>query len=89
MTLQTLVRAISGHNFLAKHQNRIGEPIAPECRLCQEEPETFHHLLTKCPRLRQVRDEIYLGRDPLGDMDWKVRDIVRFINTTVAWNMLT
>ena len=32
--LQLLVRALTGHNFLAKHQNRIGNPVAPECRLC-------------------------------------------------------
>ena len=32
-TVQLLTRAITGHNFLAKHQNRIGETVAPECRV--------------------------------------------------------
>ena len=30
--LQLIIRAITGHNFLLKHQNRIGPPIAPECQ---------------------------------------------------------
>ena len=57
--LQIIVRAITGHNFLAKHQNTIGLPIATECRLCEEEPETFIHLCTTCPVLKQVREDIF------------------------------
>ena len=80
--LQSLVRAITGHNFLAKHQNRIGNPVSPECRLCEEDKETFMHLLTACPRLERPRREIFLDKDP--SSGWKPHQLVRFIKTTVV-----
>ena len=88
-TVQLLTRAITGHNFLAKHQNRIGEAVAPECRLCEEDFETFKHLITTCPRLRLSRLE-YLGTDNLEHDDgWKIRDILKFIQSTCLYEMLT
>ena len=88
-TVQLLTRAITGHNFLSKHQNRIGEAVAPECRLCEEEPERFIHLITTCPRLRQSRIE-YLGIDNLEhDEGWKIRDILKYIQSTSLYDMLT
>ena len=88
-TVQLLVRAITGHNFLSKHQNRIGEPVAPECRLCEEEQETFVHLITTCPRLRQSRIDT-LGIDNLEhDEGWKIRDILKYIQYTSIYDMLT
>ena len=87
--VQLLTRAITGHNFLAKHQNRIGEPVAPECRLCEEEYETFIHLVTSCPRLRLSRIE-HLGIDNLEqDEGWKIRDILKYIQSTSIYDMLT
>ena len=87
--IQLLTRAITGHNFLAKHQNRIGEAVAPECRLCEEEFETFIHQTTTCPRLRLSRLE-YLGIDNLEHDDgWKIRDILKLIQSTSIYDMLT
>ena len=87
--VQLLARAITGHNFLAKHQNRIGEAVAPECRLCEEDFETFIHLVTNCPRLRLSRLE-YLGIDNLEHDDgWKIRDILKYIQSTSIYKMLT
>ena len=85
--LQLLVRALTGHNFLAKHQNRIGNPVAPECRLCEEDKETFIHLLTACPRLDRPRKEIFLDADPMAN--WKPHQIARFIKTTVVDELLS
>ena len=88
-TVQLITRAITGHNFLSKHQNRIGEAVAPECRLCEEEFETFIHLVTNCPRLRQSRIE-HLGIDNLEqDNGWKIRDILKYIQSTSIYDMLT
>ena len=87
--VKLLGRAITGHNFLSKHQNRIGQPIALECRLCEEEPETFIHLLTKCPRLAQARQDIFLDNIPNSNSDWKMGKLKKFILTTVVYEMLT
>ena len=87
--VQLLTRAITGHNFLSKHQNRIGQPVAPECRLCEEAPETFIHLLTECPRLTQQRQHIFLDNSPDGTLEWKIGKIKKFILTTAVYDMLT
>ena len=84
-----MTRALTGHNFLSKHQNRIGQPVAPECRLCEEAPETFIHLLTECPRLEQQRREIFLDEVPNGKLNWKIGKIKKFILTTAVYDMLT
>ena len=86
--LQILVRAITGHNFLAKHQNTIGNPVAPECRLCEEAPETFTHLIITCPVLRHKQDEIFMGQEPTGRNKWKLRNIMQFIFETSVYKML-
>ena len=84
--VQLLVRAMTGHNFLAKHQNRIGNAVAPECRLCEEDFETFIHLLTTCPRLSETRQEVFLDKDPAEE--WKPHKIIKFIKTTIVDEML-
>ena len=86
--LQIIVRAITGHNFLAKHQNTIGLPIATECRLCEEEPETFIHLCTACPVLRQAREDIFLNQPPGPEGVWTTKNLIKFILQTSAYNML-
>ena len=47
--LTTFIRAITGHNFLGKHQNIIDCNISKVCRFCEEDEETFHHYITECP----------------------------------------
>ena len=87
--VQLLTRAITGRNFLSKHQNRIGQPVAPESRLCEEAPETFIHLLTDCPRLAQHRQDIFQDKTPNGTLNWKIGKIKKFILTTSVYDMLT
>ena len=77
---------MTGYNFLAKHQNRIGNPVAPECRLCGEDFETFIHLLTTCPRLNEARRLIFLDKDP--EAEWKPHNLIKFIKTTIVDEML-
>ena len=87
--VQLLSRAITGHNFLSKHQNCIGQPVAPECRLCEEAPETFIHLLTECPRLLAPRQDIFQDNIPCGSLNWKIGKLKKFILTTTVYEMLT
>ena len=63
--------------------------MAPECRLCEEAPETFIHLLTECPRLTQHRQHIFLDNIPDGTLEWKIGKIKKFILTTAVYDMLT
>ena len=63
--------------------------MAPECRLCQEAPETFIHLMTECPRLAQQRQDIFLDKEPDSTPDWKIGKLKKFILTTAVYDMLT
>ena len=63
--------------------------MAPECRLCEEAPETFIHLITECPRLTQQRQQIFLDRAPEGTPEWKIGKIKKIILTTTVYDMLT
>ena len=86
--LTNLVRAITGHNFLGKHQNIIDRTISKVCRFCDEEIETFHHFITECPALRQVRTEIFQDKPITDDNTWSIKRVIQFILEPVIYNTL-
>ena len=71
----TLAQLRTGHCLLlASYRHRIDETKSDICPLCEEEPQTVDHWLTKCPGTLQKRQEIFrrtdltpavLGDDPL------------------------
>ena len=87
--LGLLIKAITGHNFLGYHQNKVDSNISKVCRLCEEEYETFWHLIDECPRLRLTRQDIFLDRDISPDMSWSIKKLVQFINIPIIQKMLT
>ena len=44
----TYVELVTGQNNLNYIQSKMRE-ISPECRFCEEEDETFPHILNECP----------------------------------------
>ena len=72
------VELITGQNNLNYVQSKIKE-ISPECRFCEEEDETFPHILNECPVFRQRRCNILLG-EATDLNEWKVHDIMKFAN---------
>ena len=62
--------------------------MAPECRLCEEAPETFIHLITECPRLTQQRQHIFLDKTPDGTLEWKIGKIKKFILTSTVYDIV-
>ena len=87
--LCVFIRAITGHNFLGYHQHKIDPNISKVCRLCEEEYETFWHLIDNCPRLHNTRQEIFKGDIIESDMSWSIQRINTFIHTPVVYEMLT
>ena len=48
--MRRLIELISGQSNLNYVQNKIHPlDISPMCRFCEEEDETFEHLLNECP----------------------------------------
>ena len=87
--LTIMVQAITGHNFLGKHQNRIDPVISKVCRFCEQEEETFHHLLTECEPLTQTRTDIFLDRQHPTDNSWSIFKIKSFILEPRIFDALT
>ena len=52
-----LIRWITGHCFLARHQSLI-HGIDPTCNLCQDGEETPWHLLRDCPATFHIRQNV-------------------------------
>ena len=74
--LSTLIPIITGHNNLAYHEHVQDVHIDPLCRLCDEEAETFYHFINNCPRLRQLRQEIFQNRPIEGTDSWAIGRIL-------------
>ena len=75
LKMKRLVEIITGHNNLSYFQYKIDPDVNPMCRFCDEENETFHHLITACPRLRQFRI------DTIGVFDnssWETSQLLNF-----------
>ena len=81
MKLTLLIRALTNHNFLGEHQHRIDPNISRCCRLCEEENETFAHLLHTCPALHTLKNDIYLDKHPTAGEDWSLRKLMQFITS--------
>ena len=75
LKMKRLVEIITGHNNLSYFQYKVDPDVNPLCRFCKEQNETFHHFITDCPRLRQLRT------DTLGEFisnKWKPSQILNF-----------
>ena len=87
--LTMFVRAITGHNFLGKHQNYIDPNISKVCRFCEEGEETFFHFLTDCPSLRKLREEIFLDKPHPSNNSWSINKLKSFMLDPMIHRTLT
>ena len=78
LELGRFARIITGHNNLNDFQARIGYVPSATCRLCEDGPESFLHLLKECPSLWELRREIFLDDLPTDNMRWSVRKLLEF-----------
>ena len=66
--LSVLIQVTTGHNSLAYPASLEDATIDPMCGLCGEQPETFYHFVTDCPRLHQTR--INTGNNNFDSSTW-------------------
>ena len=50
------------------------------CRFCEEEEETFDHLINECPCFYQDRCNLLLGQTIDHTSDWEPRTRLKFAN---------
>jgi ribonuclease HI len=76
-SLSRLIQLITGHNFLSYFQYQMDSGINPLCRLCEEENETFHHLVYACPAIALKRREMFQDKPPETDK-WAPKALIDF-----------
>ena len=69
--LHRLIECATGHNNLNYLQSKIyPEDVSELCRFCEEEPETFDHLLNECPCFQQARFDILQNQPIQNTLNW-------------------
>jgi len=63
--------------------------VDPQCRLCQEQAETFAHFITDCPVLRQRRIDFFQDKVITNDHKWPLRKLIEFSYTEPINHWLT
>ena len=74
--LSLYIKIVTGHNNLAYHAAKLDPSINPQCSLCEEEAETFHHFITNCPCLWQSRRDV--GIDENDSKTWTPERLLEF-----------
>lgn len=87
--ISLLIRFLTGHAFLRRHEYIVAYGVYPPtgwamCSLCDEDEETPHHLITRCPALVQRRLE-FLGERILTETPvWRPKPLAQFLEGKVA-----
>jgi len=84
-----LVKIITGHNLLSYFQHKANPQVDPQCRLCQEQAETFAHFITDCPVLRERRIDFFQDKMITNDHKWPIRKMINFSYTEPINHWLT
>lgn len=77
-SLAILVQVITGQNNLNYLTNIIFPQLTDQCRFCEEEQETFIHLLNECPVFRERRTELFSDMIIENSLEWDPARIVEF-----------
>ena len=94
--LSMLVRFVTGHAFLKRHNKIVerGTKIGEEnediyCRLCSSntEWETPHHLICKCEALMHRRKEIFGDFFLPDDPKWDIKNLMDFLNCSTITDL--
>ena len=72
--MKRFVEIITGHNNLSYFHFKVDPDVNPMCRFCEEENETYHHFISNCPRLRQVRLDNITYFTPY---DWNLNELLQ------------
>ena len=78
-SLATLVKIVTGQNNLNYLTNIIFPELSGLCRFCEEEDESFIHLVNECPVFLEKRIEIFKDDWPIeNSLTWKPSALVDF-----------
>ena len=84
--ISRMIRFLTGHSFLRVHNNIVVYSTKDNvglkrCRLCQDDDETAHHIITECPILMTHRLDIFKHRFlPQYFHDWSLHQIMLYLS---------
>ena len=82
--LRRLIEIITGHINLNYLQSKIyPNDVSELCRFCEEEDETFEHLLNECPCFLIDRRDIIFNKPIINTLDWKPITLLKFASIPV------
>ena len=82
--LRRLIELITGHNNLNYLQSKIyPDDVSELCRFCEEEEETFEHLLNECPCFLIDRRDILFSNPIINTLEWKPSTLLQFASIPV------
>ena len=88
--LTYLVSAITGHNYLRNHSNKIAPLSSIKCRLCDSDNETFYHLTNECTELITYQAELFNNRKFEGkNTRWNPVRLLDFLNLPQVKKLFT
>ena len=76
--LSVLIQIVTGQNSLNYLTSKIVPEHTDQCRFCEEEEETFMHLLNECPVFHTLRQDLLSGQPINNTLDWKPKTIIKF-----------
>ena len=77
--MRRLVELISGQNNLNYAQSKIyPHDVSELCRFCEEEEETFEHLLNECPCFIIARRDILQNVSITNTINWNPKLLLTF-----------
>ena len=77
--LKTLIELITGQNNLNYMNNKVfgSEDL---CRFCEEEEETFDHIINNCPCFCLNRYDLLQNQPIVNTLDWNPKTLLKFAN---------
>ena len=80
--LSILIQIVTGQNSLNYLTSKIVPAYTDQCRFCEEEEETFIHLLNECPVFYQQRQDILSNQPIINSDNWKPKALIKFVKNT-------
>ena len=88
--MRRLIEVITGQNNLNYVQSKVNQGLTTElCRFCEEEEETFAHLLNDCPCFNTYRRDLLHNKPVINTIKWKATMLIQFSRIDVIDEALT